>query len=238
MEWECPPVTTLTRSTPQNQPYNRFADSTPPTDLHQLINRNANVTPHSEAHITQNDKQRPTCGVSRLLAQHPHSNHPSEKHTHSGRPKKAPDSAITTQLQHQLSHSDLVLKEHSTNRPVRPKTQHQLINRNEKITPLSEAHITQKNKPWPTCGGSTQLSPYPHSNNPNRDTGRWSVRKQPPTLQYSRYLNSNPATATVWNMIQTMLARARTLKAREAGAEYTTELLVFDFGLRERATGT
>ena len=189
MEWECPPVTTLARSTPPN----RTAHGTPPIEAHitqknsivttpvrprpqhQLINRNANITPLSEAHITQKNKSRPTCGGSRQLVPYPHSNYPNETHAQAVHPKIAPDPAITKQLQPQSSHLDL--KEHGTNHPARPRPQHQLTNRNTNITPISEAHITQKNKPRPTCGGIRQLVPCPHSNHPN-ETHAQAVRQK------------------------------------------------------------
>ena len=107
------------------------------------------------------------CGGSRhpVPYPYPYSNHQNETHAQAFRPKVAPDSAITTQLQPQSSHRDLT--EHSTNHPARPRPQHQLNNRNANVTPLSEAHTTQKNKPRPTCGGGRQPVQHPYPNHPD-----------------------------------------------------------------------
>ena len=122
MEWECPPVTTLARSTTQNQPTHWTAQTTTPK----------------------------TC-------------HPATK----------------TQVQPQSSHLDLDLDlmEHDTNHPVRPKPQHQiqLSNSVASITPLPEAHITQKNKLRPTSEVIRRHTPRPHSNHQN-ETHTQAVR--------------------------------------------------------------
>ena len=53
-----------------------------PSPQHQLNNRNANVTPLSEAHTTHKIKSRPTREGGRWPVQHPYPNHPDETHTH------------------------------------------------------------------------------------------------------------------------------------------------------------
>ena len=62
--------------------------------------------------------------------------------------------------------------EHDINHPAGPRPQHQneMSNSVANITPLSEAHITQKNKLRPTSEVSRRHTPHPDSNHPERDT--------------------------------------------------------------------
>ena len=100
-------------------------------------------------------------------------NQPTHRTTHTNTPT-TPHPATTTQRWPRACHLDLDLDpmEHDINHPAGPRPLHQneLSNSVANITPLSEAHITQKNRLRPTSEVSRRHTPHPDSNHPERDT--------------------------------------------------------------------
>ena len=186
----------------------------------QPSNSIADTTPLSEAQNTQKNKQSPTSGASGRHASCPHPNLPGETHTQAGHPNTAPEPAIVTQTQWQPhpSHSapmdcdanhddDMVTHSQNTSghsaawreptAAVRPKLQlqHQTSNSIADTTPLPEAHNTQKNKQWPTSGGSRWHVPRPYLNRPDEthtQAGRPNTAPVPATTTQTQ-LQSHPS---------------------------------------------
>ena len=99
------------------------------------------------------------CGDNRHSISHPHSNRTTETYAKALSPKVTPDSAIVTGRR--------ALMEHYTNLPVKPRPQHHMTNRNANVTPLPEAHGSQKNRPRLRIRGGRQHVPHTRPIHPN-----------------------------------------------------------------------